>query len=122
MESDYLEIYGEGPPGHLEAMRINSRMAFSRLARSNALYHNLGHTLLVALVGSDMLRGKIYRDGNVTSSEWVHFMVSLVTFAIGFTRNLVKGDRHSLCVVDEQCNTIELPRGATDAVLWAVFH
>ena len=121
MDSDYRDIYGDGPPGHLEAIRINARMAFSRLARSNALYHNLGHTLLVAMVGSDMLRGKLYRDGNVSSRDWAHFMVSLVTFGIGFTRNLVEGDRHSICVIDEARNTIELPRGATDAVLWPYF-
>ncbi|MEM7404221.1 MAG: metal-dependent phosphohydrolase [Pseudomonadota bacterium] len=121
MESDYREIYGDGPPGHLDTVRNTARMAFSRLVRSNALYHNLAHTLLVTRVGSDMLRGKLYRDGNVTSRDWTHFMVSLVTFALGFTRNLVRGDHNATCVTGNDGKTIELPRGATDAMLWPYF-
>jgi hypothetical protein len=121
MESDYLELYGEGPPGHLETIRLVARMAFSRLARSNALYHNLGHTMMVALVGADMMRGKLFRDGNVSSSDWTHFMVSLCTFGLGFTRDLIHGDRHATCVVDVEGTTVELPRGATDAMLWPYF-
>lgn len=121
MESDYLDLFGNGPPGHLDTIRLVARMAFSRLARSNALYHNLGHTMMVALVGADMMRGKLFRDGNVTSSDWMHFMVSLCTFGIGFTRNLVREDRPAVCVISEDGNSIELPRGATDALLWPYF-
>ena len=121
IEADYRGIYGAGPPGHLDTTLLATRMAFSRLARSNALYHNLGHTLMASLIGAEIIRGKLYRDGNVSSSEWVHFMVSLLTFALGFTRNLLKADRDSTCVIGEQGETLALPRGATDAMLWPHF-
>ena len=121
MEADYRGIYGAGPPGHLATTLLASRMAFSRLARSNAMYHNLGHTLMVSLVGADIIRGKLYRDGDVSSSDWVHFMVSLVSFGLGFTRNLLKADKANVCVIGDQGETLALPRGTTDGLLWPYF-
>lgn len=121
IENDYRMCFGEGPPGHLETVRLAARMSLSRLARTNALYHNLEHTMLVALVGEDILRGRLYRDGDVRSIDWVHFMVALLSFGLGFTRNLCKGDRNAVCVIDQQGTTITLPRGATDGLLWPYF-
>ena len=65
-------------------------MSTSRLARTNALYHNMHHTLMVALVGEDIIRGKLYRDGDVRSIDWLHFMVSLFSFGLGFTETSVR--------------------------------
>ncbi|NKC16362.1 MAG: metal-dependent phosphohydrolase [Gammaproteobacteria bacterium] len=121
LQAGYRKVYGEGPPGHLEIISLVARMALSRLARSNALYHNLDHTMMVAVVGEDILCGRLYRDGDVRSIDWVHFVISSLLFAVGFTRNLCAGDKHATCVIDAHGNTIELPRGATDGYLWPYF-
>lgn len=117
----YRKCFGEGPPGHLETLTLCARMSMSRLARTNALYHNMDHTMMVALVGEDIIRGRLYRDGDVRSIDWLHFMVSLFSFGLGFTRNLCRGDSNAECVIDEQGTIITLPRGSTDGMLWPYF-
>ena len=121
IEDDYRKLFGEGPPGHLETISMVARMSVSRLARTNALYHNLDHTMMVALVGEDILRGRAYRDGDVRSIDWVHFLISLLTFGLGFTRDLCKGDSQGVCIINDTGDTISLPRGATDGYLWPYF-
>ena len=121
LEDDYRRCFGAGPPGHLETLRLSASMSLARLARSNALYHNVDHTIMVTLVGEDIVRGRLYRDGDVRSIDWVHFMVALLSFGLGFTRNLCRGDRNAECVVDDEGRTITLPRSATDGSLWPHF-
>jgi hypothetical protein len=118
---NYRKCFGEGPPGHLETLTLSARMSMSRLARTNALYHNLDHTMMVALVGEDIIRGRLYRDGDVRSIDWLHFMVSLFSFGLGFTRRLCREDAGSTCVIDAEGNTTTLPHGATDGMLWPHF-
>ena len=118
---NYQKCFGKGPPGHLEALTLCARMSTSRLARTNALYHNMHHTLMVALVGEDIIRGKLYRDGDVRSIDWLHFMVSLFSFGLGFTRNLCKADNNATCVIHESGEAITLPHGSTDGSLWPYF-
>ena len=97
---NYRKCFGEGPPGHLETLTLAARMSLSRLARTNALYHNMDHTMMVSLVGEAIIRGRVYRDGDVRSIDWLHFMVALFSFGLGFTRNLCRGDSGALCVID----------------------
>jgi hypothetical protein len=117
----YSEQYGDGELGHRETIAQVARMALGRLSQSNALYHNLDHTLLVTMVGHDILLGKIVRDGRVASRDWVHFVCSLLCFAIGFYRQACPGDDDARCVVDENGATVEVPAGVTDGWLWPYF-
>lgn len=117
----YTQIYGEGEPDHRETIAQVARMSLSRMARSDALYHNLDHTLLVTMVGHDILRGQIVRDGKVESIVWVNFVCSLLCFATGFYRYACPGDDDERCVIDEDGTTIEVPRGVTNGWLWPYF-
>ena len=106
LRTSYTQIYGEGEAHHCETIAHVARMALARMALSNALYHNLDHTLLVTMVGHDILRGQIVRNGTVSSSEWVNFVCSLLCFATGFYRYACPGDDREHCVIDEKCNII----------------
>ena len=114
----YTQIYSDGVPGHLDTIAQVARMALARMALSDALYHNLDHTLLVTMVGHDILRGQIVRDGQVESSDWVNFVCSLLCFATGFYRYACPGDDREHCVIDQNGTTIEVPRGVTNGWLW----
>ena len=91
----YTQIYSDGVPGHLDTIAQVARMALARMALSDALYHNLDHTLLVTMVGHDILRGQIVRDGQVESSDWVNFVCSLLCFAS--IASSIKMARQSRC-------------------------
>lgn len=121
LRSEYFGIFADGPDGHLDTIVVVARRALNRIARSDAVYHDLDHTLQVTLVGQDILRGRMVRDGDVESIDWVHFVCSLLCFATGFARDICAGDDGSECVIDEKGGKITLPRGATDAFLWPYF-
>lgn len=119
--AEYDQLFPHGDPAHREALLQVARMALQRLARSNALYHDLDHTIVVTQVGQDICRGRLVRDGNLSSLDWVHFVASLLCFAIGFARNVCPGDAGETCVADETGRTVEVPRSRSDGALWPYF-
>ena len=118
LSDDYGEAFGAGPPEHRDTLLQVSRVALARVARSDALYHDLVYTLLVTLVGRDILRGRIARDADVSSNDWVHFLASLPSSNVGVVRGTCPGDDGNRCVTGENAEPVELPRGATDGALW----
>lgn len=117
----YDRLFPYADPSHRQTLLQVARMSLSRTARSNAPYHDLDHTIMVTQVGQDILRGRLVRDGDVDSLDWVQFVASLLCFAIGFTRNACPGDEGDLCVIDEQGNTATIPRTQSNGALWPYF-
>ena len=118
LRRSYKQIYGDSEPGHCDAITQVGRMSLARMAQSDALYHNLDHTLLVTMVGHDILRGQIIRDGSVPSIDWVNFVCALLCFATGFYRYACPGDDDKHCVINTEGDTIEVPRGVSNGWLW----
>ena len=50
----------------------SARMALENIANSDALYHNTEHTMLVTIVGQEILSGKHMSEGGVTPDDWLH--------------------------------------------------
>ena len=118
LSRDYLETFGERAPEHHDTILEVARMVLARVARSDALYHDLVYTFLVTLVGQDILRGRIARDADVVPNDWVHFLASLLCSNVGIVRGTCPGDAGNTCVTGTNAQTVELPRGATDGALW----
>ena len=117
----YDRLYPHPDPMHRQVLLQVARMSLSRIARSNAPYHDLDHTMVVTQVGQDIMRGKMVRDGLVDSLDWVHFVSSLLCFAIGFARNLCPGDDGETCIADEAGTTVVVPRTRSNGALWPYF-
>jgi len=92
-------------------------MSLERNADSDALYHDVEHTLMVTLVGQEILLGKHIREGGITPDDWLHFMVSLLCHDIGYVRGVCVGDGGGAYVIDQTGNTFSPPKGASDASL-----
>jgi len=92
-------------------------MSLERIADSDALYHDAEHTVLVTLVGQEILRGRHIRDGGVTPDDWLHFVLALMCHDIGYVRGVCNGDRAGEYVIDAAGNTVAAPPGASDAFL-----
>lgn len=121
LKSEYYDLFADGPPGHMDTIVVVARRALNRIARSDAIYHDLDHTLQVTLVGQDILRGRMVRDGDVDSIDWVNFVCSLLCFATGFSRDVCVGDTETECIINDAGDKVTMPRGATDAYLWPYF-
>lgn len=121
LESAYWQSFPDGVQGHCDAISKSARLALPYIARSNALYHDLSHTILVTQIGQNLLRGKMLKHPEVSSADWMHFIISTLCFAVGFVRDACPGDDgKNLCVLDEGRSGI-IPAGAGDGWLWPYF-
>jgi hypothetical protein len=93
-----------------------ARIAIECISNSDALYHNLEHTLLVTLVGRDILRGRALTE-HAVPADWAHFLIACLMHDIGYVRGALKGDGECGYVVDAAGTCVTLPRGASDAAL-----
>ena len=68
-------------------------MALENIANSDALYHDIEHSILLSLVGQEILWGKHIKEGRVSSEDWLHFIISLVCHDIGYVKGVCREDR-----------------------------
>jgi hypothetical protein len=116
----YRRTYGGLHPDYEDIIAWAGSMALENIANSDALYHNVEHTVLVTLVGQEILRGKHIRDGGVTCDDWLHFIISLVCHDIGYVKGVCREDidREGRYATGKQPgDLVQLPPGATDASL-----
>jgi hypothetical protein len=88
-----------GSAHHPVAKRLESvsRLAVECIARCDALYHNLEHTLLVTVVGIEILRGmKLSRQ--LDPEEYAHMLIACLLHDIGYVSRLLKKSRVSAAV------------------------
>jgi len=117
LERRYRRVYGEMEPLYPSIIRWGANMALENIANSDALYHNLEHTILVSSVGIEILWGKHITDGQVSPGDWMHFTISLLCHDIGYVRGVCPNDSGNCFVTDTSGNTVTLAPGATDAAL-----
>ncbi len=119
----YYAAYGGLKSDYAEIISWVGNMALENIANSNALYHNVEHTIFVALVGQEILRGKHIREGGVSCEDWLHFVISLVCHDIGYVKGVCRQDRVDLrrYATGKDNLTVTLPVGSTDASL-TPFH
>src|SRR5215204_2450257 len=100
----------------VEIVQSAARLAIDCIGNSDALYHNVEHTMLVTLAGYDILRGRrLLKETNV--SDIAHVIIACLFHDIGYVRGILGGDSADGYVVDAKRNTVKLPRGASDAAL-----
>jgi hypothetical protein len=117
---DFREIFGSSHNELAERLDALARSAIECLGRSDALYHNFEHTLLVTLVGRDILRGRSLSH-RLEPEDYSHLIVACLLHDIGFVRGILSGDTKTEFIIDKKGNTVTLPRGASDAAL-APYH
>jgi hypothetical protein len=119
LREGYRRTYGGYKPNYQDIIAWAGNMALENIANSDALYHNVEHTVLVTLVGQEILRGKHIREGGVSCEDWLHFVISLVCHDIGYVKGVCRQDRKKKEIYATGINgdMVELPFGCTDASL-----
>ena len=95
----------------------SGRLALENIANSDALYHNVEHTVMVTLAGQAIIEGKHLLEGGVSPRDWVHCMIALLCHDIGYVRGICKDDKDGMVATGIGNETVEVPPGASDAVL-----
>jgi hypothetical protein len=117
LQTMYEHTYGVLEPSYPGIIGFVGRVALENIANSDAAYHDVNHTIMVTLVGQEVLRGKHIAVGGITPRDWLHFIVSLLCHDIGYVRGICRGDGDGRYVTNLAGDTITLPEGATDAAL-----
>ena len=108
--------FGSTDAGLIERVQSAARLAIDCIGTSDALYHNVEHTMLVTLVGYDILRGRqLLMETN--ASDFAHLIFACLFHDIGYVRGILKGDSADGYIVDAKGNKAEVPRGSSDAAL-----
>ncbi|NET35118.1 MAG: metal-dependent phosphohydrolase [Cyanothece sp. SIO1E1] len=113
----YRRTYGGWMPDYEDIIAWAGSMALENIANSDALYHNVEHTILVTLVGQEILRGKHIREGGVSCEDWLHFIISLVCHDIGYVKGVCREDRDGKYATGQNGDMVPLPAGSSDAAL-----
>jgi hypothetical protein len=109
--------FGASGASLTETVCTMAELAAGCIGKSDALYHNVEHTLLVALAGHDILEGRALHS-HVPSEEYAHFIIACLMHDIGFVRGILQGDGEDGYVIDSNGRKVTLPRGASDAALF----
>ncbi len=117
LQAGYEQNYGGLKANYGNIIAWSGRMALENIANSDALYHNVEHTVLVTLVGQEILRGKHIREGGVSCEDWMHVMVSLLCHDIGYVKGVCRADSDNYYATGIGEDRVFLPPGSTDASL-----
>ena len=116
LAKDFRQIFGSGYDETAERIGSLARSTMECLGRSDALYHNLEHTLLVTLVGRDILQG-LSLSHRLEPADYSHLICACLLHDIGYVRGVLSGDTETEFVIDQNNGKVKLPRGASDAAL-----
>lgn len=121
LQETYQAVFGQAKPHHVDFLGTVAPRVLDTIAQSDALYHDLEHTILVTSVGQEILRAKKMCEGNgsVTPEDWLHLVVALLCHDVGYCKGACEQDdcelgRHTTGVGN---GYVVLPLGATDASL-----
>jgi len=116
LANDFRDIFGSAHNESAERLGALARSTIECIAQSDALYHNFEHTMLVTVVGRDILRGRTLTH-QIAPADYMHLICACLLHDIGFVRGILAGDTKHEFVVDQHGKTVTIPRGASDAAL-----
>lgn len=116
----YLQYFSNRRPEYASYMGGAARLVLERLGNSDALYHNVEHTMMVTLVGQEIIRGRLLSEA-LTPEDWLHYTCALLVHDIGYVYGACKGDGPDGVIIDDKGGRVTPPRGASDAFL-APYH
>jgi hypothetical protein len=108
--------FGSSQAGLIELVPFAAKLTLECIGNSDALYHNVEHTMLVTLAGHDILIGRALLRPT-TVGDYANFILGCLTHDIGYVRGVVQGDEDDCYVTDATGQTVRLPRGSSDAAL-----
>jgi hypothetical protein len=108
--------FGSSQTRLVEIVPAAARVVLECIGNSDALYHNVEHTMLVTLAGHDIFRGRALHT-QMTANDYAHIVISCLAHDIGYVRGLLKGDDADGFLIDATGKKVVLPRGSSDAGL-----
>ncbi len=116
LTSDLIRRFGATRADLIELVSSVARLSLECIGNSDALYHNVEHTMLVTLVGNDIMKGRSLLVAT-SAEDYAHLIVACLLHDIGYVRGILSGDTDDEYVIDAAGRKAKLARGASDAAL-----
>jgi len=120
LASEMTRRCGSSHPRLTELVPFAAQLALDCIANSDALYHNVDHTMLVTLAGHDIFVGRALL-APASPSDYAHYIIACLMHDIGYVRGVLDGDGDDGYVIDASRRKVCLPRGSSDAAM-APYH
>jgi hypothetical protein len=120
LTAETKDRFGASHAGLTELLPFAAKLTLECIGNSDALYHNIEHTMLVTLAGHDILTGRALLRPT-TAGDYANFTMACLAHDIGYVRGVVQGDEDGCYIENVTGGTVRLTRGSSDAAL-APFH
>lgn len=119
LQAEYQYLYPKHEPDYGAALAPIAEQTLNAIARCDAPYHNLEHTIQVVLVGKEILQGKCLCGEAIAPFDWFNFMVALLCHDIGYLKGVCLADApyQQTFATGIDFNNVTLSRQATGASL-----
>ena len=87
LASDAKDRFGTSHARLAELLPFAARLALDCIGNSDALYHNVEHTMLVTLVGHEIFKGRTLLM-RPTPTDYSNYIVACLAHDIGYVRGL----------------------------------
>jgi hypothetical protein len=117
LDKAYKRTYGLIKPDYGSVLVWVGNLSLELIGNSDALYHDVDHTMMVTLAGQDILIGKHLTEGGVSPEDWLHFMIALLCHDIGYVKWICQEDKEGFFATGIGGQVVKIPEGGTDAAL-----
>src|SRR5579862_5024330 len=100
--------FGLTQAGMTELISSVARLSLECIGNSDALYHNVEHTMLVTLVGFDIMKGRSLLMPTA-ASDYAHVIIACLLHDIGYVRGVLMGDDDEGYVINGKGEKVKLP-------------
>ena len=82
----FERTFGTNDQEILNFLRTATSISLENIANGDMLYHNVDHTIMVASVGSEIIRGKHLYEGGFCAEEGLAFLLALLCHDIRYVK------------------------------------
>lgn len=113
----YRQYFAATTPDYETVITSSVQAALGKIACTNALYHNLEHTIYVTMAGQAILTGKMQEGQVLSAKQWSHSIIALLCHDIGIVRGICQDDTDTLFATGIGTQLVSLKVGASDAAM-----
>ena len=117
LRAAFKRTYGDIDVDFGRIVAWSGRLALENIANSDALYHDVDHTIMVSLAGLAIIEGKHLREGGVTPRDWMHYMIAVLCHDIGYVKGVCKHDTKEMYATGVGDELVHISPEGTDVAL-----
>lgn len=92
LDTSFDDLFSARERHYVQQAKDAAATALAHIATSDALYHNVEHTVHVTLVGIEILAAKHRKELNVSIGDWLNTVIALLCHDIGYVRGICASD------------------------------